>query len=168
MDACRELQQQVFVVQVTASGALRDGAVIGDGKCNSCLGFLRQANVGSRCRCRLWTNLMQQHRQVQPVAVAQRPPRALREWIATLAPLVETAQREKAVAVEREIAGARATRAAPDAFQLRQITHQQASDVEKVPGAPVCRAKHQPELLERRRIPADRRTGHARPGHEVR
>src|ERR1700704_5802621 len=56
----------------------------------------------------------------------------------------------------------------PDALQLRDITAEQRGDVKEIPRAPVRGAQEQPELLERRLVPADRRTRLRRPGHERR
>src|SRR5258708_5285446 len=70
--------------------------------------------------------------------------------------------------VQGQVVGARLARPAPDGSKLRDIAAEERGDVEEIPGAPIRRAKQQPELLERWLVPADRRTWLRCPGQQRR
>ena len=153
-DAGRQLEQQVFVVQVAARGGLGQAG----GSCRRRSRARRRRRRASRGARRRPSRTRGRARAAAPRGRASRGgAAAARRARPSGSPLsvhsCRRAQREKAVAVEGEVVGAGRAAAAPDGRQLRQIAHEQPGDVEEVPGAPVGRAQQQPELIEGRLVP---------------
>src|SRR5690348_4371319 len=94
-DARREVEHEVFIVEVAPHNAIEDQLIRGDDALNGLASDARQSHALSDERGRICRELVQQHSQVRPVMIAKSAPDASSKRVVTLGPLVESAQREK-------------------------------------------------------------------------
>ena len=141
-DMRREVQQEVFVVHVTTCRGVDHALIRVDHHFDDLAGGVRQAEAACHLLGRGRTELVEQHREIHPIAMSQRAPGALREHVVTLGPLVEAAEREEAVAIDGEIASSRCPWLPSDRLQFGNIADKESAHTQEVPRAPVRRARY--------------------------
>jgi hypothetical protein len=104
-DTSRQLEQQIFVMQIAAGGGVGQYAVMFDSEAHSLGGFLWQTETLCHLCRGLRAELVQKNGQIEPITTPQRAPHTFRERVTAFGPLMEAAQREEAMAIESEIVG---------------------------------------------------------------
>src|SRR5438132_967186 len=116
-----QFEDQVLVVEVATGGRIGEQSIVADDEAERFARIFGQFESAAHGQRGLGAELVQQYAEIEPVASAERAPGPLGEWVARFRPFVQSAQGQKAVAIEGQIVRARWAWMTPDGHQLREI-----------------------------------------------